>query len=76
MVVLRKPGKPDYETPKAYHPIALLCTIAKVLTVIVAEDLGWIVKEHQLIPPNHFGGHPGRTIMDALHYLVYKIKDT
>ena len=67
MVVLRKPGKPDYETPKVYHPIALLCTIVKVLTAIVAEDLGQIVKEHQLIPPNHFSGHPGWTTMDTLH---------
>jgi hypothetical protein len=74
-VVLRKPGKPDYEVPKAYRPIALLCTIAKVLTAIVAEGLGRIVEEHQLVPPTHFGGRPGRTTTDALHYLVYKIKD-
>ena len=28
MAVLRKPGKPSYEVPKAYQPIALLCTMA------------------------------------------------
>lgn len=37
--VLRKPGKPSYEVPEAYHPIALLCTMAKVLTSIVSENL-------------------------------------
>ncbi|TFK62800.1 hypothetical protein BDN72DRAFT_740845, partial [Pluteus cervinus] len=30
-VVLRKPGKPDYEVPKAYRPIALYNTLAKLL---------------------------------------------
>ena len=74
-VILRKPGKPDYEVPKAYCPIALLCTIAKVLTAIIAEDLSRLVKKHQLVHSTHFGGHPGHTTTDALHYLVYKIKD-
>ena len=39
MVVLCKPGKPDYEIPKPYRPITLLCTMAKVLTAIIAEDI-------------------------------------
>ena len=55
-VVLHKPGKPDYKVPKAYRLIALLCTIAKVLTAIVAEDLSCLVEKHQLIPSTHFGG--------------------
>ena len=33
------------------------------------------MEKHQLIPANHFSGRPGRTTTDALHYLVYKIKD-
>ena len=36
-VVLCKPGKPRYNTPKVYRPIALLNTLGKVLTSIVAE---------------------------------------
>jgi hypothetical protein len=36
-VVLRKPGKPRYDIPKAYRPITLLNTMWKVLTGIVAE---------------------------------------
>jgi len=74
-VVLRKPGKPSYEVPKAYRPIALLCTMAKVLTAIVAEDISRLVEKHQLVPTTHFGGRPGRTTTDALHYLVHKIKE-
>ena len=58
-IVLRKPGKPSYETPKAYRPIALICTMAKVLTSVVAENLSRIVEQHRLLPKNHFGGRPG-----------------
>jgi hypothetical protein len=74
-IVLRKPGKPSYKVPKVYRPIALLCTTAEVLMAIVAEDMSCLVKKHQLIPTTHFGGWPGRTTTDTLHYLVYKIKD-
>ena len=72
--VLRKPGKTDYEVPKAYRPIALLCTIPKVLTAIVAEDIGHLVEKNTLLPDTHFGGRPGRTTTDAIHYLVDKVK--
>lgn len=72
--VLRKPGKPNYEVPKAYRPIALLCTIPKVLTAIVAENISHLVEKEFLLPDTHFGGRPGRTTTDAIHYLVGKIK--
>ena len=58
MVVLRKPGKPSYETPKAYRPIALISTMAKLLTLIVAGNLSQIVEQHQILPKTHFGGRP------------------
>jgi exonuclease III len=74
-VVLRKPGKPNYETPKAYRPIALLSTLAKVLTAIVAEDMSRLAELHQLLPKNHFGGRPGHSTTDAVHYLVQRVKE-
>ena len=73
-IVLKKPDKPNYETPKAYRPIALISTMAKVLTAIVAENISCLVEQHHLIPNTHFGGRLGRTTTDALHYLVHKIK--
>ena len=45
-IVLRKPGKPSYEAPKAYQPIALISTTAKVLTSIVAENLSYLIEQH------------------------------
>ena len=72
-IVLRKPGKPSYEVPKAHRPIALISTMAKVLTAIVAEDLSRAIEQHQLLPKTHFGGRPGRSTSDAIHYLIDKI---
>jgi ribonuclease HI len=73
-VVLRKPGKPKYDVPKAYRPIALLNTIAKLLSAIVAEQLTYYAETYSLLPPNHFGGRPRRTASDAVHLLVHHIK--
>ena len=74
-VVLRKPGKPRYDNPKAYRPIALLNTMSKVLTALMAELMSFYTETHQLLPAHHFGGRPGRTTTDAVHLLVHKIKD-
>jgi hypothetical protein len=61
--------------PKAYRPIALLNTMGKVLTAIVAELLVFYTESHGLLPAHHFGGRPGRTTTDVLHLLTHKIKD-
>ena len=74
-VVLRKPSKRRYDVPKADCPIALLNTMAKLLTAIIAEQLTYYTKKYELLPPTHFGGRPGRTTTDALHVLTYRIKD-
>ena len=74
-VVLRKPGKPRYDTPKAYRPIALLNTMSKVLTAIAADLMNFYTEKYKLLPAHHFGGRPGRTTTDAIHLLIHKIKD-
>ena len=58
--VIWKPGKPRYNVPKAYRPIALVNTTAKLLSSIVAEDISHLTEKYQLLPANHFGGRPGR----------------
>ena len=73
-VVLRKPGKPKYNVAKVYRPIALLNTMIKVLTAILAKQLMYYAEEHNLLPANHFRGRKGRTATDAVHLLVYNIK--
>jgi Reverse transcriptase (RNA-dependent DNA polymerase) len=73
-VVLRKPGKPSYKVSKAHWPIALLCTMGKVLTAIVAEDISYLVESNSLLPKSHYGGRPGRMTTGAVHALVDKVK--
>ena len=72
--VLQKPGKPCYDIPKAYRPIALLNSIAKLATSVVAEELSHLVEAHGLLPTTHFGGCPGQTTMDSLHLLTDTVK--
>lgn len=74
-VVLRKPGKPNYSTPKAFRPIALLNTLGKLLTAVVAERLTFTLERYQLLPQTHFGGRPGRSTTDSLHLLEETIKN-
>src|SRR6266481_5586537 len=73
-IVLRKPGKPCYDVPKAHRPIALMNTIGKLLSTVVAEDLVHMCEKHSLLPDNHFGGHPGCCMTDAMHLMVHRIK--
>jgi hypothetical protein len=74
-VVLRKPGKPRYDIPKAYRPIALLNTMWKVLAGMVADQLTYYSEMYSLLPANHFGGRPGHTTTDVVHLLTHKIKN-
>ena len=69
-IVLRKPGKPRYDMPKAYRPIALTNTMGKLLSAIVAQDISYMCKRYQLLPDTHFGGCPGRNTSDAMNYLT------
>ena len=73
-VILCKLGKPDYSIPKAYRPIALLNTTAKLLLVIVADHASFILETHNLLPATHFRGCPRRTMEDSLHLLESMVR--
>ena len=47
--------------------------MAKLFTEIISEQLSNTVEQHQLLPRNHFGGCPGRSTTDTIHYLTNKI---
>ena len=73
-IVLRKPGKARYNMPKAYWPIALMNTIGKLLSALVAEDMSYMCEKYCLLPDTHFGSRPGKNTSNAMHYLVNKVK--
>ena len=74
-IVLRKAGKTAYNVSKSYRPIGLLDTLGKLFSALVVADLSYLVEKHNLLPPNQFGGRPGRCTTDTMHLVVQKIKD-
>jgi hypothetical protein len=72
-VVLQKPAKPDYTKPNPYHPITLENTMGKIIESTITEILSYISEENNLLPPQHYGGRPGRTGEDTMMTLMEKI---
>ena len=64
-VIIPKPNKPDYTIPKAYRPIALLNTLGKLLTKILANRLQHDAVEFGLLHRDQFGGVKGHSTIDA-----------
>ena len=75
-IVLRKPGKPSYKEPKAYCLIALLNTLGKLFSLIIANDLSHFCETRDVFPSNQFGGRPSRCMSNSMLLLAHKIKDT
>lgn len=74
-VVLWKPGKPSYENPKAYRPIALLNTMGKLFSMITADEISYFCETRNLFPQNQFGGRPARTTTDSMLLMTHTIKE-
>ena len=64
-VIIPKPNKPDYSIPKAYRPIALLNTLGKLLTKILANRLQHDAAEFGLLHRDQFGGIKKHSTIDA-----------
>ena len=64
-VIIPKPNKPNYTIPKAYRPIALLNTLGKLLTKILANRLQHDAAEFGLLHRDQFGGIKGHSTIDA-----------
>ena len=55
-VITPKPGKPAYDTPKAFRPIVLLNTLGKLIEKMVARRLQFDAVKHGTLHPNQLGG--------------------
>lgn len=64
-IVLCKPGKADYTIPKVHRPIALMDTIANVLSSCRANSITKQAEKLGLLPNTHFEGRPRRAMMDG-----------
>ncbi|KAE8220547.1 hypothetical protein CF319_g5944 [Tilletia indica] len=66
LVVLKKAGNRDPAQPRSYRLVSLLPCLGKVLEKIVARRLSFYVQKYGWIPPEQFGGMPGRTTNDEV----------
>jgi hypothetical protein len=76
IVPLRKPGKGDFSAPGTWRPIALLNTLGKVLESVIERQILTLTEKHSLLPAQHMGARPGRSIDTALEYLDQQIHAT
>jgi hypothetical protein len=73
VIMLRKPGKPDYSDPKAYRPISLLNTLGKVLEAVIAKRLRFLSETYALLPSTQMGARKQRSVDTALQLLLERI---
>ena len=74
MVILHKPGKPDYTRANAYHSIALENTLGKLIESIIMQLLSHTAEEYELLAPQHYGGRHGRMGEEVMIMLMERIK--
>jgi hypothetical protein len=75
-VPLRKPGKGDYSVPRAWQPIAFFNTLGMVLESVITLWILSLSEEHSLLPAQHMGDRPSRSIDIAHDFLVELIHAT
>ena len=69
-VIIPKPKKDRYDVPKAFRPIALLNTMGKLLTKILAKRLQFDGIANDLFHPGQFGGISKHATVDVGVILV------
>jgi hypothetical protein len=73
-VVIPKPGKPSYDTPKSFRPIVLLNTMGKLLEKMLANRLQFEAAEHGVLHPNQFGDVRQNSTEDAGCFLSHVVR--
>jgi hypothetical protein len=73
-IIILKPLKPSYSTPKAYRVISLLNCLGKVLEKIFATRLGYLANTTGLLHFTQLGGRKQRSAIDAVMLLLNEIQ--
>jgi hypothetical protein len=71
MVVIPKPGKLLYDTPKLFCLIILLNTLGKMFEKMLSNRLQFEAAEHRVLHPNQFGGICQNSTKDAGCFLTH-----
>ena len=73
-MAVRKPGKGNYTKPGAWRPIALLCTLGKIVETATANRLREAAEEFNLLPLEQMGFRAQRSTESALDLLASQIQ--
>ena len=74
MVIIPKPNKSVYDSPKAYWPIVLLNTIGKLSKKMIGERLQFHTISNKFIHQSQLGGLKQRSTIDAGVVLIHIIR--
>ena len=55
-VIIPKPNKPSYDSPKLFRPIVLLNTLGKLIEKVIGERLQFHMVNNNFIHPSQLGG--------------------
>ena len=72
-VVIPKPNKTLYNSPKAFRPIVLLNTLGKLVEKVIAEWIQFIVASNNFIHPSQLGGLKFKSTSDTSIALTHII---
>jgi len=70
-VIIPKPGKPSYLTPKSFHLIILLNTLGKLIKKILSQQLQFEGVHYGAFQPNQFGGISQRSTEDVGVFITH-----
>ncbi|KDR64959.1 hypothetical protein GALMADRAFT_82479, partial [Galerina marginata CBS 339.88] len=73
-VIIPKPGKPSYSTPKSFRPIVLLNTLGKLIEKMISNRIQFDSVKHDVFHPNQVGGVRQRSTEDAGLYLTHIVR--
>ncbi|KAJ3518375.1 hypothetical protein NMY22_g13710 [Coprinellus aureogranulatus] len=70
-VIIPKPNKPAYSTPKAFRPIVLLNTLGKLLEKLISNRFQFDMIKYDLVDPNQMGGGGSKGIILLYHAYAF-----
>ena len=73
IILLKKPGKPEYAYLNAFRPISLFSTLSKAIEAVMAERISYLVEKHGLLPLNDYGALKQKCTIDAFFTVQEKI---
>ena len=73
MIIIPKPNKESYNSPKSFRPIVLLNTLGKLIKKFISECLQFYLIANNFIHPCQLGGLKQRSTLDARIVLTHFI---